>query len=96
MSKEIIRFDRHANMGSATREEILEIINALYLIDSDEIESTFSFKNWLYGMFDGYYYKDYLAENIAELRAANENELADRVQKVCDEIETYPIGETAI
>jgi hypothetical protein len=89
----VIRFDRHANMGSETREEILDIINSLYTIDSDEYESTFSFKNWLYGMFDGYYYKDYLVEEITKLKPID-SVLADRVQKVCDELETYPIGET--
>jgi hypothetical protein len=82
-------------MGSETREEILDIINSLYTIDSDEYESTFSFKNWLYGMFDGYYYKDYLVEEITKLKPID-SVLADRVQKVCDELETYPIGETVI
>ena len=43
------RFDRHANMNGEVRGEILDLI-------SDERD--FNLTNMLYGLFDGYLYKE--------------------------------------
>ena len=88
----IIRFNRHENMNGETRGEILRLINEIMLID---IQSKFSFENCLYGLFDGYYYKESLAKHNEKLRAINP-ELSDRLTKVIAEVETYPIGVTEV
>jgi hypothetical protein len=44
-----IRFDRHANMNSEVRGEIMDL-----LIDEDD----FGLTNMLYGLFDGYLYEE--------------------------------------
>ena len=91
--KDLIRFDRHANMNGETRREILEIIGDLILVDG--LKSRFSVENSMYGLFDGYYYQKNVAKYIAELKTLN-SQLADRIQRVIDEVETYPEGETQI
>jgi DNA-binding phage protein len=44
-----IRFDRHANMSDEVRGEILDLIS--------DVEG-FDLTNMLYGLFDGYLYKE--------------------------------------
>lgn len=88
-----IRFDRHENMNSDTRREILKIINDLILVDG--LRSRFGVENCMYGLFDGYYYQKDLSKYITELSKINPS-LAERIQRVVDTVETYPEGVTEI
>jgi len=85
------RFDRHANMGSETREGIMDLIIKLKLSELGD----FNLVNSLYGLFDGYYYEDTLKEHqkvIAEL----DTTLGVRLANVINEVKEYPEGVTEI
>ena len=49
-----IRFNRHANMTSETRGEIMDILKEV------DFNTGFDLMNMLYGLFDGYLYDDLL------------------------------------
>jgi hypothetical protein len=49
-----IKFDRHANMTSETRREIMDILKEV------DFNTGFDLMNMLYGLFDGYLYDDLL------------------------------------
>ncbi len=75
-----IKFDRHANMSSETRREILDIIGEL------DYNTGFDLINMLYGLYDGYHYDDLLSVARKEL---SNTEYA-RVKKVVSVIKKYP------
>lgn len=81
------RFNRHENMSSETRHEILDIIGDLVFIE----ENTFNLENMLYGFFDGYDYADVIMESkeLKEITSKNP-ELAIRIASVCGIIDSYP------
>ena len=74
-----IRFDRHTNMSSETRQEILDIIGEV------DYNTGFDLMNMLYGLFDGYLYDDLLpvTKNV-------DNTLYKRVKRVISTIKKYP------
>jgi len=75
-----IRFDRHANMTSETRREILDIIGEL------DFNTGFDLMNMLYGLFDGYLYDDLLP-----LVTKHPDQLLyNRVKKVVSIVKKYP------
>ena len=63
------RFDRHANMNGEVRGEILNLI-------SDERD--FNLTNMLYGLFDGYLYKE-----LDEVKNP-------KIQKIVSIVKEYP------
>ena len=63
------RFDRHANMSPSFTGEILDIICE---------QSDFNLTNMLYGLFDGYLYKE-----LDEVKNP-------KIQKIVSIVKTYP------
>lgn len=75
-----IRFDRHINMTSTTRGEILDIIKEV------DFNTGFDLMNMLYGLFDGYLYDDLL--EVAR-GAKVDNVLYNRIENVVSVIKNY-------
>ena len=75
-----IRFDRHTNMTSTTRGEILDIIKEV------DFNTGFDLMNMLYGLFDGYLYDDLL--EVAR-GAKLDNVLYNRIENVVSVIKNY-------
>ena len=75
-----IKFDRHANMSSETRREILDIIGEV------DFNTGFDLINMLYGLFDGYLYDDLLPV----VTKHPDQILYNRVKKVVLTIKKYP------
>jgi len=77
-----IRFNRHANMTSETRGEIMDILNEV------DFNTGFDLMNMLYGLFDGYLYDDLL--EVA--KGANvDKALYNRIKNVVSVIKNYKI-----
>ena len=75
-----IRFNRHANMTSETRGEIMDILKEV------DFNTGFDLMNMLYGLFDGYLYDDLL--EVA--RGANvDKALYNRIKNVVSVIKNY-------
>jgi hypothetical protein len=75
-----IRFDRHTNMSSETRKEILDIIGEV------DYNTGFDLMNMLYGLFDGYLY-----DELLPLVTKHPDQLLyNRVKKVVLTIKKYP------
>ena len=74
------KFDRHANMSSETRREILDIIGEV------DFNTGFDLMNMLYGLFDGYLYDDLL--EVAK-GAKVDKALYNRVENVVTVIKNY-------
>ena len=75
-----IRFDRHTNMTSTTRGEILDIIKEV------DFNTGFDLMNMLYGLFDGYLYDDLL--EVAR-GAKIDKALYNRIENVVSIIKNY-------
>ena len=75
-----IKFDRHTNMTSTTRGEILDIIKEV------DFNTGFDLMNMLYGLFDGYLYDDLL--EVAR-GAKVDNVLYNRIENVVSVIKNY-------
>ena len=75
-----IRFNRHANMTSETRGEIMDIINEV------DFNNGFDLMNMLYGLFDGYLYDDLL--EVAR-GAKIDKALYNRIENVVSVIKNY-------
>ena len=75
-----IRFDRHTNMTSTTRGEILDIIKEV------DYNTGFDLMNMLYGLFDGYLYDDLL--EVAR-GAKIDKALYNRIENVVSVIKNY-------
>ena len=82
---EIRRFDRHEQMDSETRGEILDTINEFYLIDGFR-----SIQNYLYGLFDGYDYSqtDRFQDEMNKLKIQNPD-LFNRIKNIYKKIDKY-------
>lgn len=87
----IKRFDRHAEMGGDTLGEIMDIIKDL---DSEQasVLDDMSLDNYLFGLFDGYYYDVELTTAVAEMKRCGVDALAVRLENVMKEIETYKLS----
>ena len=77
-----IRFNRHTNMTSTTRGEILDIIKEV------DFNTGFDLMNMLYGLFDGYLYDDLL--EVAR-GAKLDNVLYNRIENVVSVIKNYKL-----
>ena len=75
-----MRFNRHANMTSTTRGEILDIIKEV------DFNTGFDLMNMLYGLFDGYLYDDLL--EVAR-GAKIDKALYNRIENVVSVIKNY-------
>ena len=84
---EVPRFDRHANMDSETRSEILNCIRDLHYVKS----KTFNIENMLYGLFDGYDYSKVIIfhEEYSNIYLEDQK-LHDRIAQICKLINAYP------
>lgn len=71
------RFDRHENMDSETRKEILKLINLTF---DDRLT------NMMFGLFDGYFYNE--IEDIGKSEFDGDN--LDRFMTVIETVESYP------
>lgn len=82
---EVRTFDRHEQMDSDTRGEILDTINEFYLIDGFR-----NLQNYLYGLFDGYDYSktNSFKETMNNLKSVNES-LRNRIEKIYKKIDKY-------
>ena len=75
-----IRFDRHSNMSSEIRKEILDIIGEV------DYNTGFDLMNMLYGLFDGYLY-----DELLPLVTKHPDQLLyNRVKKVVSTVKKYP------
>jgi hypothetical protein len=74
-----IKFDRHANMTSETRREIMDILKEV------DFNTGFDLMNMLYGLFDGYLYDDLLP-----VTQNADSTLYNRVKEVVSAIKKYP------
>ena len=74
------RFDRHLNMSDKTRHLIMDLISDV------RFSCGFDLTNYLYGLFDGYYYYDLLPLGKKTLKPS----LYKRLEKVVHIIENYP------
>ena len=77
-----IKFDRHSNMTSTTRGEIMDIIKEV------DFNTGFDLMNMLYGLFDGYLYDDLL--EVAS-GAKVDNVLYNRIKNVVSVIKNYKL-----
>ncbi len=77
-----IRFNRHANMTSETRGEIMDILKEV------DFNTGFDLMNMLYGLFDGYLYDDLL--EVAR-GAKVDKVLYNRIENVVSVIKNYKI-----
>lgn len=73
-------FNRHANMTSETRDEIMDILKEV------DFNTGFDLMNMLYGLFDGYLYDDLL--EVAR-GAKVDNVLYNRIENVVSVIKNY-------
>lgn len=86
------RFDRHENMDSETRKEIMDLIIKLKLSDSF---GDFDLVNSLYGLFDGYFYEDTLKKHQKVIEVEDVT-LGIRLANVIKEVGSYPEGVTQV
>ena len=77
-----IRFNRHANMTSETRGEIMDILKEV------DFNTGFDLMNMLYGLFDGYLYDDLL--EVAR-GAKIDKALYNRIENVVSVIKNYKL-----
>ena len=75
-----IKFDRHSNMTSETRREIMDILKEV------DFNTGFDLMNMLYGLFDGYLYDDLL--EVAR-GAKVDKALYNRIENVVSVIKNY-------
>jgi hypothetical protein len=77
-------FDRQALMSDNTREEILDIIFELQILDNCRPNALI---NMMYGLFDGFDYSEMISNHsiLDEL----ESELVDRIVTVAETIQKY-------
>ena len=85
------RFDRHENMNSETREEIMDLIIKFKLSEFGD----FDLVNSLYGLFDGYFYEDTLKKHQKVIEAEDVT-LGIRLANVIKEVGSYPEGVTQV
>ena len=85
------RFDRHENMSSETRKEILDLIIKLKLSEFGD----FDLVNSLYGLFDGYFYEDTLKKHQKVIEVEDVT-LGIRLANVIKEVGSYPEGVTQV
>ena len=85
------RFDRHENMNSETREEIMDLIIKTKLSEFGD----FDLVNSLYGLFDGYFYEDTLKKHQKVIEAEDIT-LRIRLANVIKEVGSYPEGVTQV
>ena len=85
------RFDRHENMSSETREEIMDLIIKTKLSEFGD----FDLVNSLYGLFDGYFYEDTLKKHQKVIEAEDVT-LGIRLANVIKEVGSYPEGVTQV
>ncbi len=92
MEATLLRFDRHANMGVNMLSNIGNIINKVQLLNIDD---KFNILNSLYGLYDGYYYKDELS-NFQDSIESEYPKIHESLKSVLEVVETYPTGITRI
>tara|TARA_B100000497_G_C7627704_1_gene377186 strand:- start:105 stop:380 length:276 start_codon:yes stop_codon:yes gene_type:complete len=85
------RFDRHENMNSETREEIMDLIIKTKLSEFGD----FDLVNSLYGLFDGYFYEDTLKKHQKVIEVEDVT-LGIRLVNVIKEVGSYPEGVTQV
>ncbi len=85
------RFDRHENMNSETREEIMDLIIKTKLSEFGD----FDLVNSLYGLFDGYFYEDTLKKHQKVIESKDIT-LGIRLANVIKEVGSYPEGVTQV
>jgi len=74
-------FDRHAEMSSETREQIMDLLNNV------RFDGGFELTNMIYGLFDGYLYDTILTIGREQLHDVVYKQLEDIVST----IKQYPI-----
>ena len=86
---EIRRFDRHEEMGSDTRDDVMSAIAKLKMLDGDYG----SLENYLYGLFDGYDYSqtDRCKEEMQKLKSESRN-VHDKIEGIFDKVSKYNFG----
>ena len=83
--KDLKRFDRHSEMTSETRTEILNLIREFNYSDLDK----FDLVNVLYGLYDGYFYETLLNQHQVIISRVDKP-LAERLKAVIETVSSYP------
>tara|TARA_Y100000389_G_scaffold204532_1_gene257749 strand:+ start:2125 stop:2397 length:273 start_codon:yes stop_codon:yes gene_type:complete len=83
--KDLKRFDRHAEMTSETRTEILNLIREFNHSGLDK----FDLVNVLYGLYDGYFYETLLNQHQVIISKVDKP-LAERLKAVIETVSSYP------
>ncbi len=84
----IMTFNRHTQMSEKTREEILDIIFDLRMLDDVNPNRLI---NYLFGFFDGYDYSDLILGDtvLVILKSIGEHGLVDRIEAVALTVKGY-------
>ena len=83
------RFDRHAQMNGHKRSEILSLINDLDHVEEEDEKYISPLENYLYGLFDGYFYETNLGEFVKLLKERGYKGLSIRVGYIISDISKY-------
>lgn len=83
---EFTLFDRHANMPSEMLDDILNLIRDIEYFQATNKVDSYSIINYLYGLFDGYLYKELPIEAKRLLSKGLSNEII----KIYNTCESYP------
>lgn len=84
----IKRFDRHAEMSGDTRGEVLSIIGEMDSIE-DESFNGHIVENYLFALFDGYFYDQELTNVVEVIKEYSRFHLAHRIENLIAVIRTY-------
>ena len=88
-------FDRHENMTKETRVNLLSLITdfSIYSHDINFLDlraMNLDIKNALYGLFDGFYYKEKLNKAITAFEERGLTTFATRLNDILDKVNQYP------
>lgn len=81
----IFLFNRHENMSVDTLSNVSNVINKVIHLNIDD---KFKILNYLYGLYDGYYYKAKL-KHFQDSIKQDHAEVHSDLESVLNEVETY-------
>ncbi len=84
-------FNRHENMNDETRFEILALIKEVSYSDEIEDGVSYNIQNMLYGLFDGYLYKE-----LQVLTLELPTQIATKITRIFDICNKYPKLQTQL
>ena len=83
------RFDRHSQMTAYQVSDFSKFTSDLFFVDDQDRDHFYMLSNSISGLFDGYYYKDDLAQGVADLRKMGYKSLANRLNYIILAVEKF-------